>query len=148
MKKYWKDININRIKRFYVLLKCVRFYDEKAPAADRSQRSEVRGQKSELRSKNGLGLFNIEPNIDPICLHSVVSRKWSDWSRYPQSNAKSSQVSVSLFSPSESVSLLMKWASYRLFDQASLRLLQTDLEALLIWSVREYLSSEGQDLLS
>jgi len=33
---------------------------------------EVRDQRSDLKSKNVLGFFNIEPNIDPISLHSVV----------------------------------------------------------------------------
>ena len=41
----------------------------------RGRKSEVGGQESELRSKNGFGFFSIEPNIDPMCWHSVVRRR-------------------------------------------------------------------------
>jgi hypothetical protein len=57
-------------------------------------------------------------------------------------------VSVSLFSPSQSVNFIKKWASYRLFDQASRRFPQTDREERRIWSVNEYRSSLGHTLLS
>ena len=50
---------------------------------------------------------------------------------YPQSLAKSKEVSVSLFSPSQSVSLLTKWASYRRLAHVSRRLRQMDREDLL-----------------
>jgi len=73
-------------------------------------------------------LFIIDPSIAPISWHSFTKALCSSLLIYLQSLAKSSQVSVSLFSASESVSLLRKWASYRLFDHASLRFAQTDLD--------------------
>src|SRR5207248_10469839 len=60
-----------------------------------------------------------------------------------QSLAKSSDESISLFSPSESVSVLTKWASYRSFAQACRRLRQTDRNERRIWLVRANFSSVG-----
>src|SRR4029453_13772873 len=51
---------------------------------------------------------------------------WSAFGIYPQSQAKSSQVSVSAFSPSASVNLLKKCASYLRFPQASRRVEHTE----------------------
>jgi hypothetical protein len=62
---------------------------------------------------------------------------------YSQFNAKSSHTTVSLFSPSESVNLLIKWFGYLRFRYASAIFAQVDLEDLLIWSVNEYFSSFG-----
>jgi hypothetical protein len=52
--------------------------------------------------------FIIDPNIAPISWQSLTKPMCSALLMYPQSLAKSSQVSVSLFSASESVSLLRK----------------------------------------
>lgn len=60
-----------------------------------------------------------------------------------QSRAKSREESVSLFSPSESVNLLTKCASYRRFAQASRRFGQTERDERRIWLVSANLSSAG-----
>src|SRR5437762_2351374 len=79
------------------------------------QRSEVRGQRlthySWLRKE--LDFFIIPLSIRPISAHLLVNARCSSMEMYSQSLAKSSDESVSLFSPSESVSLLTKCASYR-----------------------------------
>lgn len=80
----------------------------------------------------------------PISWFSKVSSLCFSALMYLQSKAKSSEESVSLFSPSQSVSLLMKWASYLLFAQASRRLRHTEREERRIWLVSAYLSSEGK----
>jgi len=65
--------------------------------------------KSEVgvRRRNGFGVLSIaRASIDfPALLYQIGVIRWA---RYPQSNAKSNQVSVSLFFPSQSVSLLTK----------------------------------------
>src|SRR6476469_9158811 len=66
---------------------------------------------------------------------------------YSQSLAKSSEESVSLFSPSQSVNLLMKCASYRRFAQASRKFRQTDRDERRICVVSANLSSGGKRLL-
>ncbi len=68
------------------------------------------------------------PSMAPTSWHVADNRVWSGEDKQPQSLAKSSQVSVSEFSPSESDSLLTKCASYFRLDQASRRLAQTDRE--------------------
>ena len=104
----------------------------------RNQKSEVGSQSFRRKDSE---FFSMEPSILPTDLHFSVKRSCSAMLRYPQSLAKSNHVSVSLFSPSESVSLLMKWASYLLFAQASRKLLHTERDDLLTWSVKEYFSS-------
>src|SRR5207253_7692118 len=52
--------------------------------------------------------------------------------------------SVSPFSPSQSVNLLMKCASYRRFAHASLRFKQIDRDDRRIWLVSANLSSTGK----
>jgi hypothetical protein len=59
------------------------------------------------------------PSIRPISLHLEVILRCSSSDRYPQAYELSSQCCVSACSPSASDSLLMKWASYRRFCQAS-----------------------------
>src|SRR5207253_11441213 len=63
---------------------------------------------------------------------------------YPQSLPKSSDESVSPFSPSQSVNLLMKCASYRRFAHASLRFKQIARDDRRIWLVSANLSSRGK----
>src|SRR6266480_4194263 len=82
-------------------------------------------------------------SIRPISAHLLVNARCSSGDMYSQSLAKSSDESVSLFSPSESVSLLTKCASYRRFAQASRRLRQTDRDERRIWLVRANFSSVG-----
>src|SRR5229473_7904318 len=67
---------------------------------------------------------------------------------YLQSLAKSNDESVSLFSPSQSVSLLTKWASYLRFAQASRRLRQTEREDRRTCPVSANLSSGGKPLVT
>jgi len=93
-----------------------------------NQKSEIRCQRSEVLIMNEAGLLIIAPSILPTSLFSAVNFLCSSTLIYPQSLAKSNDESVSLFSPSQSVSLLMKCASYRLFAQASRTLRHTDLE--------------------
>lgn len=77
-----------------------------------SQRSEVRGRRSEVRGhfliRKLSGFLSIFPSIFPISFESVVSSLCFSMLMYLQSKAKSSEESFSLFSPSQSVSLLMK----------------------------------------
>jgi hypothetical protein len=54
------------------------------------------------------GFFIIPLSIRPISAHLLVNARCSSMELYSQSLAKSSDESVSLFSPSESVSLLNK----------------------------------------
>jgi hypothetical protein len=75
---------------------------------DRERRSEVRGQQAEIRK--GWGVLIMLPSILPTSLESDVSSICCSLVMYRQSFAKSSEESVSLFSPSQSVSLLTKWA--------------------------------------
>src|SRR5688500_6813967 len=63
--------------------------------------------------------------------------------KYMQSCEKSSQMPVSVFSVSASDNLEIKCALYLLLRYPSPRFVQTDLEDLLIWSVRLYFSSGG-----
>ena len=116
----------------------------------RDQRSEVRGQRSEVRglprgyiqnhwgqrSVLGLtrklwGLLIIEPNIRPTSLFNEINFLCVSLSIYWQSFAKSKDDSVSLFSPSQSVNLLMKCASYLRLAQASRKFKHTEREDLL-----------------
>jgi len=92
--------------------------------------TKIRDQVSEIRSFNyeRSWIVNHCPRILPTSLFSAVNFLCSSTLIYPQSLAKSNDESVSLFSPSQSVSLLMKCASYRLFAQASRTLRHTDLE--------------------
>lgn len=82
------------------------------------QRSEVRGRRlfylDDFLIRKGPGLFIMEPNIFPISMVSFTSSSCFWVFMKPQLNAKSNNVSVSLFSPSESVNLFIKCASYRL----------------------------------
>ena len=57
------------------------------------------------------GFAIMEPSILPTSAHSATSSLCCSSLIYSQSFEKSRQVSVSLFSPSQSVSLLTKWAS-------------------------------------
>ena len=61
--------------------------------------------------------FLAESRRSSVCSSDVM---------YLQSSAKSSEESVSLFSPSQSVNLLMKCASYLRFAQASRKFKHTD----------------------
>src|SRR5205823_11140398 len=109
----------------------------------RNQRTEMRCQRSELddfRMKEE-GSLIIFPSIAPTSWHFSTNLACSGFSKYPQSHAKSSHVSVSAFSPSASVSLLTKCASYLRFAQASRRFVQTDRDERRIWSISEYFSS-------
>src|SRR6266496_673004 len=87
------------------------------------------------------GSLIMPPSIAPISWASTTYSAWSAFGIYPQSQAKSSQVSVSAFSPSASVNLLTKCASYLRFAQASRKFEHTDLDERRIWSVNEYCSS-------
>ena len=102
-------------------------------AVIRDQKSEIRSQRSEVRSqrsveteyhffkiRNGVGLLIIEPSILPTSATNSIKIVCCSVLMYPQSFAKSNEESVSLFSPSQSVSLLIKCASYLLLAQASL----------------------------
>src|SRR5438128_9483711 len=114
------------------------------------QRSEIGHQRSEgnaFRMKEE-GLLIILPSIAPTSWDLSTNCAWSACGRYPQSHAKSSHVSVSAFSPSASVSLLTKCASYLRFAQASRRFVQTDRDERRIWSISEYFSSAGNRLLT
>ena len=64
--------------------------------------------------------------------------------KYPDSCCRTrASAAVSAISPSASVSLLTKWASYRRFCPSLGYLAPIDLEDRRIWSVREYFSSAG-----
>ena len=63
---------------------------------------------------------------------------------YSQAIQKSIHVCVSDASCIESDNLFIKTALYILFRHDSTKFEQTDLDALLIWSVKEYLSSAGK----
>src|SRR5262245_4820910 len=75
---------------------------------DREQRTENRGQDQVSLSRNGVGLVSIAPSIRRTSEQSATSSVWSSGVMKQQSFAKSRDVSVSLLSPSQSVSLLMK----------------------------------------
>src|SRR6266487_6310919 len=94
------------------------------------------------------GLLIIFPSIAPTSWHFSTNLVCSGFSKHPQSDAKSSHVSVSAFSPSASLSLLTKCASYLRFAQASRKFEHTDLDERRIWSVNEYCSSFGKSLLA
>jgi hypothetical protein len=96
---------------------------------------------------NGDGFRIIRPSMAPISRFVCLSRSCSGVGKYPQLCANPSHVSVSPFSPSASVSLLMKCASYLRFAHASRRVAPTDRDDRRIWSVREYLSSAGKVLV-
>src|SRR5437016_6124767 len=103
----------------------------------RGQKSEVGGRKISDRNqrsgtKNGPGFLIMLPSILPICRERSLSSLWHSAVMYSQSFAKSKAESVSLFSPSQSVSLLTKWASYRLLAHASRRFRQMDRDERLI----------------
>src|SRR5262249_41703969 len=79
----------------------------------RSQRSEIRSQRSEDQGErsdeqNGLGFWIMEPSIRPTSAQRAARSLCSSAEMYSQSLAKSSEVSVSLFSPSQSVNLERK----------------------------------------
>src|SRR5207249_6431438 len=95
-----------------------------------------------------VGALIMLPSIAPTSRHFSVNIACCAFDKYRQSEAKSSQVSVSPFSPSASVSLLTKWASYLRFAHASRRFVQTDREERRIWSISEYFSSAGNRLLT
>src|SRR6266496_1150138 len=99
-------------------------------------------------SKNGSGFRIMEPSIFPTSVHMSERARYSSTVMYPQSRAKSSEESVSLISPSQSVSLLRKWAGYRRFAHASRRFKQTDRDDLRIWLVKAYRSSGGNRLVT
>lgn len=112
-----------------------------------SQRSQVSSQQSPV-SKNLSGYCIMEPNILPTSKHRLTHSRCCCSVIYPLSNAKSRLESVSLFSPSQSVSLLIKWASYLRFAHASRKFKQTDRELRRIWPVNAYRSSWGNALLN
>src|SRR2546426_2506213 len=95
------------------------------------QRSEVGDQRSEVRGshrcnqrfgiRKGAEFLIILPSILPTSCERATSSACCSDVMYPQSLAKSSEESVSPFSPSQSVSLLMKCASYLRFAHASRR---------------------------
>ena len=120
----------------------------------RHRNIEVRSQKPELRRKKspactqrfrneGGRVLDHASEIAPTSWHFSTNLACSGFRKYPQSHAKSSHVSVSAFSPSASVSLLTKCASYLRFAQASRRFVQTDRDERRIWSISEYFSSTG-----
>jgi hypothetical protein len=124
--------------------------DSNARSKIRGQRSDVTSQRSELddfRMKEE-GSLIILPSIAPTSWHFSTNFAYSVFSKHPQSHAKSSHVLVSAFSPSASVSLLTKCASYLRFAQASRRFVQTDRDGRRIWSTSEYFSSGGNPLLT
>src|SRR5262245_32811321 len=115
----------------------------------RSQGSGIRGQESGIRgqesgesasgvSRNPLGSRIMEPSILPTSRHRSVSSECSCIDMKQQSRAKSRAVSVSLFSPSQSVSLLTKWFGYRRLAHASRRFKHTEREDRRAWLVKEY----------
>src|SRR5262245_37271512 len=110
-----------------------------------SQRSEVSSFHSVMR--NDSDFFIICPSIRPISAHLAVNNSCSSAEMYRQSRAKSTDESVSLFSPSQSVNLLMKCATYRRFAQASRKFRQTDRDERRICVVSANLSSGGKRLL-
>jgi hypothetical protein len=116
----------------------------------RCQRAEIRSQRSELDDfrMNEEGFWIMLPSIAPTSRHFSTNLTCSGFNKHPQSHAKSSHVSVSAFSPSASVSLLTKCASYLRFAQASRRFVQTDRDERRIWSISEYFSSAGNRLLA
>ena len=86
----------------------------------RYQRSDVRYQKKIKPLLSGIApaFWSWRRASHPLP-YLVVKRPWSSMEMYLQSLAKSSQVSVSLFSPSASVNLLIKCATYLLFASPS-----------------------------
>src|SRR5437016_7925647 len=122
------------------------------------RRSEVGDQRSEVRDthrydqrlelRKGEGFLIILPSILPTSCERATSSACCSDVMYPQSLAKSSEESVSPFSPSQSVSLLMKCASYLRFAHASRRFRHTDREDRRIWPVNANLSSVGNFRLS
>src|SRR5437867_11916154 len=94
----------------------------------RNQRTEIRCQRSQLddfRMKEE-GSLIIFPSIAPTSWHFSTNLSCSGCSKRPQSHAKSNHISVTRFSPSASVTLHTKCASYLRFAQASRRFVQTD----------------------
>src|SRR2546430_7523850 len=95
------------------------------------RRSEVGDQRSEVRDTHAynhrFGIRKVAeflimlPSILPTSCDRATSPVCCSDVMYPQSLAKSSEESVSPFSPSQSVSLLMKCASYLRFAHASRR---------------------------
>ena len=132
-------------------------------AEDRRQRAKGRGQKTEARGQelelNGQwtnersqtdqwmihvpGFLSIAPSNLPTSRLAAASSSWTTGVMYAQSRAKSKLESVSAFSPSQSVSLETKCASYRRLAQASRKLRQTEREERRICPVRANLSSAG-----
>ena len=88
------------------------------------------------------------PSILPTSWQTVTASACSSRFIYPQSRAKSNEESVSLFSPSQSDNLLMKWASYLRLAHASRKFKHTDREDLRIWLVKADFSSGGNFLLN
>src|SRR6266550_8552590 len=112
------------------------------------QRSEIGDQRSDGFTMKDVDALIILPSIAPTSPHSRIKIACCAFDKYKQSQAKSSHVSVSPFSPAASVSLLTKWASYFRFPHASRRFVQTEREERRIWSVKEYFSSAGNFLLA
>ncbi len=125
-------------------------------AEDRGQRAEGRGQSSELNGQwahergqtdqwmiQVPGFLIIAPGNLPTSRLAAASSSWTTGVMYAQSRAKSKLESVSAFSPSQSVSLETKCASYRRFAQASRKFRQTEREERRICPVRANLSSAG-----
>src|SRR5882724_11308346 len=113
----------------------------------RGQQLDIRGQTSDVSGQSDIRKdsdFLIIPlNIRPISAQWAVRIPCFSGEMYWQSLAKSRAESVSLFSPSQSVSLLTKCASYRRFAHASRRFKQIDRDERRIWLVSAYFSSDG-----
>ena len=129
-------------------------------AEDRGQRAKVRGQRAELNGQcakgrsqaaqwmsQGPGFLIIAPSNLPTSRLAAVSSSWTTDVMYSQSRAKSKLESVSAFSPSQSVSLDTKCASYLRFAQASRRFRHTEREERRICPVSANRSSVGNRAL-
>lgn len=128
-------------------------------AEDKGQRAKVRGQRAAARGQapkiqedqwmsQGPGSLLIAPSNLPTSRLAAASSSWTTGVMYAQSRAKSKLESVSAFSPSQSVSLETKCASYRRLAQASRRLRQTERDERRICPVRAKRSSVGNCLLN
>src|SRR4030095_8813898 len=95
-----------------------------------AQRSEISDQRPDDFKIKDVGALIMLPSIAPTSRHFSLNIARSGFDKYSQSQAKSSQVSVSSFSPSASVSLLTKWASYLRFAHASRIFVQTERDEL------------------
>jgi len=90
------------------------------------------------------GLLIMVPSMRPISWHLSNKVAWIPLLMYLQCKAVSNQCCVSACSESESLSLLTKWDSCRLFCQASAKFAPMARDDRLIWSVKENISSFGK----